>query len=407
MSYTTSSVRRSSLAYLIYFAASQAAFDRGIFILFLLSKGFDKNEAGILQFVLFGASFLSEIPMGILGDRFGRKRTVVTGLLAFVTYCFGVISLNGFLAFFLLYALYGIALSLISGSDKALIYDELARHKAEGTFLKLESRARMVGSVVLCAAITVGGYLQLISWDAVYLAYAGAFVISGIAFMFIPSSRSQKEHDTEHLHENTTGEAIRFFVSGNGRTLLPFFLFLGIINFVFTPYYIFSQALFSELGMSISHVAIVFSVAELAHALGYGLSNRIQNRWGNRRPFLLLPFLFSALLLGNAAGSALASVVVFMCSCVLIASVEPIYTNYINQRFHKRIRATANSFDAFVQSLFTSAGFLIYGYLTDLFATQVIVTMSAAIPLVAVVFALWHFRSAKQTPPVHTTRLDN
>jgi hypothetical protein len=90
-------LKRSSRAYFIYYVATQAAFDRGIFILFLLSQGF--------------------------------------------------------------YALYGFAMSLISGGDRSLIYDTFKQHNKEASFIKLETLSRSIGSIVLGLAIILGGVL--------------------------------------------------------------------------------------------------------------------------------------------------------------------------------------------------------------------------------------------------------
>ncbi|MCG8532231.1 MAG: MFS transporter [Desulfovibrionales bacterium] len=384
---------RARRAYLIYFAASQAAFDRGLFILFLLAQGFDKNQIGILQCTLFAASFLSEVPLGVVGDIYGRKRTVITGLLIFIGYCLGVISCSGLVAFLLLYAFYGLSMSLISGSDKALIYDELARHGAEEEFIAIESRANMLGSITLCGAIICGGYLQCISWDAVYLAYAGTLVISLVAFLFVPSGE-QTTHDASAQKNDATKEAVVFFTKGNGKTLLPFFAFLGILNFVFAPYYIFSQALFQEMGMATSQVAIVFSAAELAKALGYSCSTTLHRWLGERNAFLSISIVFSILLLLNFSGNMFLALIAFLGSCSIVTSIEPIYTTHINHRFYGKIRATANSCDAFVQSMFTSAGFLAYGYIADGYSLHTIMTASSLLPLIATVFLLFYYQSA-------------
>ena len=88
-------LNRSSRAYFLYYIASQAVFDRGIFILFLLSQGFSDVEIGLLQSILFASAFILEIPTGLLGDKYGRKKSVITGLLVYIGYCFGVISFTG------------------------------------------------------------------------------------------------------------------------------------------------------------------------------------------------------------------------------------------------------------------------------------------------------------------------
>ncbi|MYM60884.1 MFS transporter [Vibrio sp. OCN044] len=386
--------KKSGRAYFIYYIASQAVFDRGIFILFLLAKGFSNEQIGLLQSVLFIAAFAFEIPTGLLGDKYGRKKSVIMGLLVYIGYCFGVISFAGMTAFILFYAAYGIAMSLVSGSDRALIYDLYKDLGRESEFLKLESLSRSIGSVVLGLAIILGGVLQTISWDAVYLAYAASLIISLAAILLIPETKFVNEHHDEDF--SVMRDATKYFVAGEGRLQLPIIIFMALINFVYTPYFIFSQSAFMEEGLSVETVSWIFATAQFVCSAGYITSDKIPQKHHINVAFFICPLLISLLFLFASMGSVYVSVGAFFLISYVVTVIDPIYITHLNEKFDSHIRAFSNSFDGFIQTIFTSLGFYAYSVLVDKVGFDGVITYSFSIPLLSLVFSATYFRKSHQ-----------
>jgi len=387
-------LKRSSRAYFIYYIATQAVFDRGIFILFLLSQGFSNGEIGLLQSVLFVAAFLFEIPTGLLGDKYGRKKSVVLGLLVYIGYCFGVISFTGLTAFIGFYAVYGLAMSLVSGSDRSLIFDLYKQQNCESGFIRLESLSRSVGSIVLGLAIILGGVLQTISWDMVYLAYAAALTLSMVAVSFITESKINDEHHEEDY--SLIRNASKYFFVGAGRSQLPIILFMSLINFAYFPYFIFSQTAFKELGLSIEAVAWIFAIAQFVCSAGYFTSNKLPQRQRLTIAFIICPLVLSCLLLISQIGSLAVMIGVFLTICFVVSLIGPIYINHINQTFESRIRAFSNSFDSFIQTMFIALGFYLYGELSTHLGFSLTAQCSFIFPVIAVGLAGKYLRQQKQ-----------
>jgi len=378
-------LNRSRRAYFLYYIATQAVFDRGIFILFLLSQGFNDVEIGLLQSVLFAAAFILEIPTGLLGDKYGRKKSVIMGLIVYIGYCFGVITFTGLTAFISFYALYGLAMSLVSGSDRSLIYDLYKQEGKEAAFIKLESLSRSVGSIVLGLAIIIGGVLQAISWDMVYLAYAGALAMSLLALSFVPEPKIIDEHHDEDF--SIMNEASRYFITGSGRAQLPIILFMALINFIYFPYFIFSQSSFKDLGLTIEHVAWVFAIAQFVTSIGYLASNKLPRKYRLNIAFIICPLLLAVLYVISQLGSLMFVLSVFFIICFISALISPIYVSHLNLTFESKIRAFSNSFDSFIQTIFIALGFYLYGELTARFGFSIVVQCSFIFPLIAAVLS--------------------
>jgi len=375
-------LNRSSRAYFLYYIATQAVFDRGIFILFLLSQGFTNVEVGLLQFVLFAAAFILEIPTGLLGDKYGRKKSVISGLLVYIGYCFGVISFTGLSAFIFFYALYGLAMSLVSGSDRSLIFDIYKRENQQASFIKLESLSRSVGSIVLGLAIILGGVLQTISWDMVYLAYAGVLAVSLIALSFVPEPKIINEHHNQDL--SIIRAASSYFISGSGREQLAIILFMALINFVYFPYFIFSQSSFKTSGLSVEDISWIFAIAQFVISFGYFSSNKIPQRYQLKVAFIVCPLLLAGLYFVSQFGSLIYMISAFFMICFIHAIISPIYVDHLNQTFDSKIRAFSNSFDSFIQTVFISLGFYLFGELSTRLGFSVVVQYAFIFPLIAV-----------------------
>ena len=54
-------------------------FERGIWVIYLLSIGFNMFEVSILQAILNITMFLTEIPTGYISDKLGRKKGLLLG----------------------------------------------------------------------------------------------------------------------------------------------------------------------------------------------------------------------------------------------------------------------------------------------------------------------------------------
>ena len=129
---------------------------------FLILKS--KNISGSATLAIAGYIFYnivyaaSSYPIGILSDKFGKKRVFIIGLIIFSFVYLGFASLNSFAFIWILFALYGIYASSTEGVLKAWVSDlvpDQNRGSAIGLITMSSSIAMMIGSVA-------AGFL----WDA-------------------------------------------------------------------------------------------------------------------------------------------------------------------------------------------------------------------------------------------------
>lgn len=146
---------------------------RSLFVLYLLQLGITQGEIGILQSFLFFSAVALEIPSGLLADRYGRKVSLIIGFLGLCISGIGFLLFSSFIPFAIIFCLFGASIAMGSGSDRALLYDNLlAEHRTE-EYPKIVSRARAIGAVSLGLSMLLGGVLQdTWSWNSVYIFFA-------------------------------------------------------------------------------------------------------------------------------------------------------------------------------------------------------------------------------------------
>lgn len=163
---------------------------RSLFVLYLLQLGITQGEIGILQSFLFFSCVALEIPSGLLADRYGRKCSLIIGFSGLFLSGIGFLLFSSFIPFAILFCLFGASIAMGSGSDRALLYDNLLAENRTAEYPKILSRARAIGAVSLGLSMFVGGVLQdTLSWNSVYIVFAVSKLIGAFVVTFITEAK--------------------------------------------------------------------------------------------------------------------------------------------------------------------------------------------------------------------------
>ncbi|AOJ07157.1 MFS transporter [Burkholderia mayonis] len=379
---------RNERIYLAYRVLTLAIIDRAIFVIFLMHKGFDAYQIGILQGVFFLANIVTEVPAGMFGDAFGRKRSVLLGLLAYCVYALGVIVSDGFVPFVCLYALLGVALALVYGSDTALLYDSLVVDGRVSHFNRVQLRANALGLISGAFAVLAGGLLQKVSWNAVYAAYFAIYAAALAAWCFAmepPEAPTEKNTG----RKDVTKELFAF-IRGHWRSVALPILGFTVFAACTTPFFTFSQALFKENGFSVEHITWFFFAAQMLIGVVYLVMQRTMSFLGFY-PVVLASTLLTAVVLASMFFNVAA---VDFTGFFLVMIINPIVTvvanEYFNKRLPSRIRASFLSLIGLCMSLTIAVMYFLYSYLAQylaiykvMAATSLIAACACAIFVVA------------------------
>jgi MFS family permease len=112
-----------------------------------------------LEAVLIIAVLFSEVPTGILADRFGRKASLSILILLYIIGNVWTVFAHSYIEFLAIQVLCGIGVAFGSGSVEALVYDSLKAKKQEGHMSKVWGLINSYALIAGMVAAIVGGFI--------------------------------------------------------------------------------------------------------------------------------------------------------------------------------------------------------------------------------------------------------
>ncbi|MHA4979511.1 MFS transporter [Pseudomonas extremorientalis] len=371
---------------------------RSLFVLYLLQLGITQGEIGILQSFLFFSSVALEIPSGLLADRYGRKCTLIFSFLGLCVSGIGFLLFSSFIPFAIIFCLFGASIAMGSGSDRALLYDNLlAEHRAD-EYPKILSRARAIGAISLSLSMLLGGVIQdTLSWNGVYIFFAASKLIGAIIVVFNSEIKlppiSLTPNNVNELNTKTTGgnftSLIKFFSSNRGALLIPLFVGYALFELSTIPLFIYGQPFFSQQGLEIPVIAGIYAAVEIISAAMFMVAGYICSRFTLGVIAVTTTLIVTALLFTLSLNTGtLSSVAVFILIMSLPAIYETAYETYINEYIESRIRASCLSVANLVNSIIIGISYTVFGGLLDRYGFSSTLIVVAGVCFMGLFFAI-------------------
>ena len=287
-----SSVSRNPALLCAFSAIQMSLFPMAIITIFWMHDiGLSMAEIFLLQAIFAGTTGVLEFPSGIVADRIGYRRSLVLAsvftLIGWTVYLFS----PGFWTIVAAEVFLGIGLSLISGTDSAILYESLVDMGEETDFATWHGRSRFFGQAAEGSAALVAGVLYSISPRApfvleVLIWVAGLFV----ALRLVEPSRHRPVVASAFRH--MAGIFTRI-VRAAPRLRAVMFLTITLAMTSFIPVWII-QIYTERAGVSISWLGPIWAVANYVVALGALTSARFGEKMG-LLPGLLLCIALAAI----------------------------------------------------------------------------------------------------------------
>lgn len=100
-----------------------------------------------------------EVPTGVLSDRLGRRGTMITGAVVMVAAHLGYAGASGYAVLLVAVVLEGLAMSLWSGNNDALLYDTLLEAGRQEEFPRHSGRVNSMFQIALALSAALGGWV--------------------------------------------------------------------------------------------------------------------------------------------------------------------------------------------------------------------------------------------------------
>lgn len=351
-----------------------------VLVPYQLSLGMNMQQVFFVQ-VFFGlvcAAF--EVPSGYLCDLWGRKGTLLAGSLLWAI-GFGYLHfVNDFTGMLIYEGILGVAVSLVSGADVAMLYDWLKLESEErelSTRTLANHQLAQVGSEALAGVLC--GLLVLLSYKAVTLAQAIAGFLPLAMALFLREPAYEKLD--RHSHWQNFQYVWRHIFHEDRLLRLIFInqIVWSLSTFVMVWL---NQKVWEDQGIPLTLFGLLWALTNLAVGLSGQQAARLEKRYGSGAMLVALALLP---ILGYASIALAGGWIVVALGLLFPLSRginQIILKDAINWRTPGSIRATVLS----LSNLMFRLGFAMLGpltgWLTDGFGYR------ASLSVMALVFGL-------------------
>jgi MFS family permease len=327
------------------------------------------------------ASAILEVPTGIFSDRIGRRYTLIAGAVASLAsvICY---ALGGTYAMLIAGAIAeGLARSLFSGNNDALLYDTLTELDQRSEYSMHLGRVSSAYQIALAISSLAGGLIATFSFALVmWLSVVPKVLMVALSFGFLePQVHIEKSsnifaHLREALHNIIKNRRLRMLSIGE---IIGFSL--GEADFVF-------RTVFIESLWPLWAIGAARTISNVTAAASFYFAARLHKRFGERR------ILYGGLFLSNFTNvSAIiwASVLspALMGATSIFFGVNTVALNSMKQReFSDAQRSTMGSLTAFGGSLLFAVVSILLGWLADQIGVRYAILVSTSLCIIPLFF---------------------
>jgi MFS family permease len=339
-----------------------------IWVIFLQQeRGFTLTQITLMDTAFWLAMALGEIPTGAIADTFGRKHSLIIGVLLSATAIILYVSAPTYPLLLFANILWGLAITFDSGAAMALLYSSLHELGREGEYTRLRGRLAAVDQGAIAISSALGGVLGAHNLAWPFLVYAGLLLASLSLVILLKEPPQELEPSTgkplsyaEILR--LTARMIR--QPGDLRYVL---LYSGMLPLASaTVNIVFLQPHALALGVPIAAIGFLLLGLQGAQMAGAAASDRLVTRLGESTWLWIVPVVICLGMIGLGTFNSLAGIVPFALVGFATAATTPMIENVILRQAPRSVRATILSVDALVFRLLLAVVEPAMGWLADL-----------------------------------------
>ncbi|UVE50861.1 MFS transporter [Haloferax larsenii] len=359
--------------YYLYKATTSPGFMFPVYTLLLLSRDLTFVQIGITGTATALAKILGEVPTGYIGDRVGRRNSLVISQLLFASVPAGLVFAERFPVFVAIFATLGLAETFQSGSGDAWLYDTLLEEADAESFTSVRGRAGALRKFVGSVTMVLGGVLYAVNQIYPFVAAACMSALGALVLVTLPPNR--------HLEGETLSPTSALSAARTQLLSIPlrsFVLFVGLLFAAIRATEEFIQpATAGAIEATVSSLTIagqplpdsavlgvMYASFTLVSAVASDSAGSLSSRLGTKGVLALV----SSAMVVSMLIPTLVPAVVIPTFFVLQASksiMRPIANQYINDRTDSFGRATVLSAFSLLFGLLTVPFMLIGGVVAD------------------------------------------
>ena len=346
-----------------------------IWILYLTDLGYSLVEIGLIGAVYETVKFITEVPFGVLGDKYGIRFSLTNSiLLAIITWVmFFVLVPKNIILVICAVSLWALSESFFSGSFETWISKETSQAAFSDEMYKIGKisvASMLIGSLL-------GGFIY-------YYYNRYAFLI--VVILLLPLVNISLKISNYKL----VGEDKFSLQSGFRLILSSVKVRLIIISGFFTALTYdtisnFYPAYFKNIGLDSRYTAISFTIAAILLFFLLIFSQKISKLYTDRKYLIIIDSIGILLIMILSLGVKVSS---FVCNSLLLTFEDlrnPIVLDIINKEISDEYKNTTYSVNAIVNSIGEIVAGIIFGFIAQIYGLSIMFLL-AALGLVASIF---------------------
>ncbi len=354
--------------FFVYRLFRYSYFHVAIGLVYFQSVGLSLSQALSLESVYYITKAISDVPGGYFADKIGRKISLITGSLLCAA-AYGIMGLGStYSVFAIAEVMLGVAMSLATTSDSALLYDELEARGESDKYEQAEGTGWAMRNLGFGAASAVG------AWIAAATSLAVPFLISAVVIsvsvLFVVFFLHEP-HFKENKKKTPWFKALRTVFRQPGFVLIVLFFAVTFVA-VRIGFWAF-QPMLAHLGVELSYYGILFGAM-----LGISLLSALSVSWVKNLaggPWSVISVLTSLCFVVIALGAHLAgavglvvSLVGFSIHAVAQGVYDPVMRREINSLSDGPVRASTMAVATMLGNIIFAVVAPVYGWSVEIYS---------------------------------------
>ncbi|GAD17306.1 MFS transporter [Lentilactobacillus otakiensis] len=336
-----------------------------LWVMYLQTKGLTLVEIGLCESIFHIASFLFEVPSGVLADRLTYKFDLVIGRLAAILSAVIILFGQTFWLFALGFVINALSYNMQSGTLEALLYDSLVKDDLTKKYPKVISHIDVIIEFadtlgVVLAGLLIHWYFELTYVIGIVVGVMGLITVLFFKEPVIKKRAVEKPTSVKSIVVNSYRT-----MKGNHQ-LRNLMLFDALYATVCTSYFFYFQTLMETNHFSGWLISVLMVMSALLNIIGIQLTPMIQKKFSKRELILALSVSLVCLLMLTWLSWLPILIVMFLISQLLPSLITPIFSSYYNEMISSEERATLLSVANVLFSAVMIIAFPLLGWLIQM-----------------------------------------
>lgn len=336
-----------------------------LWVMYLQTKGLSLVEIGLCESIFHIASFLFEVPSGVLADRLTYKFDLILGRLAAILSAVIILFGQTFWMFALGFVINALSYNMQSGTLEALLYDSLIKDKSTKQYPKVISRINVIIEFANTLGVVIAGFLVHWHFELTYV--IGIVVgLMGLITVLLFKEPVIKKRPTEKQTSVKSIVVNSYRIMKHNHQLRNLMLFDALYATVCTSYFFYFQTLMENEHFSGWMISVLMVVSALINIVGIQLTPFIQKTFSKRELIITLSLSLACLLMLTWLAWLPLLIVMFLISQLLPSLIDPIFSSYYNEMINSEERATLLSVAGVLFSAVMVIAFPLFGWLIQI-----------------------------------------